>query len=97
MLLILIFFAIPVLALCYTVCVVSRRGEVKMSDCVTPLPPMPFDLRTNLVQYPRKAREIKWISTKEFETLLRSSEEVIFIDLRSHLRREPLGIVAKTS
>jgi hypothetical protein len=90
MLFILIFFAMPVLALCYTVYVISRGGKAQMPDCVTPLPPTPFDSTANLVQYPQKRREIKSISTKEFEALLLSCEEVIFIDLRSEVRREPI-------
>jgi len=91
MLLLLIFFAMPVLALSYTVYVVSREGKAKMPACVTPLPPMPFDSTANLVQYPQKRREIKWISTKEFEALSLCGE-VIFIDLRSQVRKESIPL-----
>ena len=90
MLFIVMFFAMPVIALCYLVYVVSGGSKTKMPDCVTPISPASIDSTAHLVQIVQKRREIKWISTKECETLLRSCEEVIFIDLRSHVRREPL-------
>jgi len=89
MLFIWIFFAIPVLALSYTIYVVSRERKAKMPDCVTPLPPGTFYSTANFVSYRQRRREIKWISTKEFEALLRSPDEVIFIDLRPQAKTEP--------
>jgi hypothetical protein len=90
MLFILIFFAMPVLALSYTVYVISREGKAKLPPYVTPLPPGTFYSTANFAPYSQRRREIKWISTKEFEALLRSSDEVIFIDLRRHAKKEPL-------
>jgi hypothetical protein len=90
MLFVVIFFAMPVLALCYTAYVVSRGGEAKMLGSATPLPPTPVDSTASPVQVVQKRREIKWISTKEFEGLLRNCEEVIFIDLRSQAKKEPI-------
>jgi hypothetical protein len=90
MLFVVIFFAMPVLALCYIVYVVSAGGKTTMSSCSTPLPPTPIYSTTSLVEAVQKKREIKWISTKEFEGLLRNCEEVIFIDLRSQARTEPI-------
>lgn len=89
MLFILIFFAMPVLALCYTVSVMSRGGKAKLPDCVTPLPSGTFYSTATFVPYRQRRREIKWISTKEFEALLRSPDEVIFIDLRPQPKTEP--------
>jgi len=90
MLFIVIFFAMPVLALCYIVYVVSASDKTKMLGCATSLPPTPISSTTSLVQVVQKKREIKWISTKEFEALLRNCQEVILIDLRSQVRREPI-------
>ena len=87
MLFIVIFFAMPVLALCYTLYVASGGGKAKMLGYVTSLPPTTVDSTATLVR-----REIKWISMKEFEGLLRDSEEVIFIDLRSQARKDPIPL-----
>lgn len=84
------FFAMPVLALCYTIYVVNTEGKAKRSAYVTPLPPTTFYSTANLMPDSERKREIKWISTKEFEALLRSSDEIIFIDLRSQARKEPI-------
>jgi hypothetical protein len=85
-----IFFAMPVLALCYTVYVVSGGGKTKILGCAAFPPPTSINSTISLVQAVQKKREIKWISTKEFEGLLRNCEEVIFIDLRSQARKEPI-------
>jgi hypothetical protein len=91
MLFVVIFFAMPVLALCYIVYVVSAGGKTKMLGCATSQPPTPtINSTISLIQAVQKKREIKWISTKEFEGLLRNSEEVIFIDLRSQAKEEPI-------
>jgi hypothetical protein len=90
MLFVVIFFAMPILALCYIVYVVSSGGKTTMRGCATSLPPTPINSTTSLVEVVQKKREIKWISTNEFEDLIRNCEEVIFIDLRSQARKEPI-------
>ena len=88
---IVMFFAMPVLALCYTIYVVSTEGKAKRSSYVTPRPsPTIFHSTPDSIPSSQSRREIKWISTKEFEVLLRSSDEIIFIDLRPQARKEPI-------
>lgn len=88
---IVMFFAMPVLALCYTIYVVSIEGKAKRFAYVTPLrSPTIFYSTADSTSSSQSRREIKWISTKEFEVLLRTSNEIIFIDLRPEARREPI-------
>jgi hypothetical protein len=86
-----ILFAIPTLALSYVVYVIARADGVRLPDCVTPLAPMTFGATGRLGSYPhQRKREVKWISTKEFESLLCGSDDVIFIDLRTQAGMEPV-------
>jgi hypothetical protein len=90
MVLLWILFAMPVLSLCYTVYVIARNGGVRMPACVIPLSPITYRSTGRLGVYPQEKREVRWIFTKEFEALLRESEDVIVIviDLRPQTRKE---------
>jgi hypothetical protein len=88
---IVMFFAMPVLALCYTIYVVNTEGKAKRSSYVTPLAsPITFYSTVDSIPSSQRRREIKWISTKEFEALFPSSDEIVFIDLRPQARKEPI-------
>jgi hypothetical protein len=83
-----ILFAMPVLSLCYTVYVIASNGGVRMPACVIPLSPIIYGSTGRLGVYLQDKREVKWIFTKEFESLLSESEDVIVIDLRPQTRKE---------
>lgn len=78
-----ILFAMPVLALSYTVYVVAKSERTRVPAPVTQMPSTPFYSAEKRGCYQLKRRGIKWISRKECEFLLRNSDDVIVINLIS--------------
>jgi hypothetical protein len=77
-----ILIAMPLIGLAYFVYVIVRRGEARLSRSVTPLPfAHPEAMRMTGNRAPK--RKVKWISDKECEQLLRSSSDIVFLDMRS--------------
>ena len=87
-----VLIAMPLLGLVYFVCVLMRtpRG-VRLPDCVTPIPPANNGI-VQIRQGRTPEREVKWVSTKECETLLLRSSDVLFIDIRTGPRKAPIPI-----
>ena len=77
-----ILIAMPLIGLAYFVFVIIRRGDVRLPKSVTPLPDAhPEAMRMFDNRTPK--RKVKRISDKECEQLLRESNDVVFLDLRS--------------
>ena len=80
-----ILVTMPVIGIAYLVYVIIRRGEVKFSKSVTPVPRAhPDRMRMSDSRVPE--RRVKTISDKECERLLRESSDVVFVDLRTEGR-----------
>jgi hypothetical protein len=80
-----ILVTMPVIGIAYLVFVIIRRGEVKFSKSVTPVPRAHPD-RMRMIDNRAPKRKVKSISDKECERLLRESSDVVFVDLRSEGR-----------
>jgi len=87
-----ILIGMPLFGLTYFAYVVMRtpRG-VRLSDCVTPLP-LTNTGTIQIHQSRAPQRKVKWISTKECETLLRRCSDVLFIDIRTEPGKAPILI-----
>jgi hypothetical protein len=87
-----VLIAMPLLGLVYFACVlIWTPREIRLPDCVTPLPPTNSGMM-RIHQGRTPEREVRWVSTKECDTLLHRSSDVLFIDLRTEPRKAPIPI-----
>ena len=81
--------ALPVLGFIYTLCFVVREERSKVLNGAAPSAITLLDVPAKQIPLPG-GRPIKWISTKEFRTLSRRSDDLILLALRGKIDARPI-------
>jgi hypothetical protein len=77
-----ILVVLPTICLLYTATVIVRGNKPISTTYVTPLPRMPFGVRTNLGAPYGIHRKVKLISARELDEIMREPTDAIFIDVK---------------
>jgi hypothetical protein len=73
--------AMPVVSFLCSAYLIAKGNRRKLPDCVAPLSTMGLVSAKNTSSLPSCGRKITWISMKECEDIIRTSSDVVFIDL----------------
>lgn len=80
---------LPVLGFVYTICFIAREERTKLSHGAAPPAASLLDFPARQFPFQGK-RQIRWISSSEFKSLSRQSENLILIALQGKALTKPI-------
>jgi hypothetical protein len=75
------FVAVPLVSFLCTAYLIAKDHRRKLPDCVVPLSTIPWVPAKRISSLPSNGRKVRWISMKECEDIVRTSSDVVLINL----------------